>query len=653
MSTPSLASTQLPSLTGQFQKNLLMVTSILLLTLCVRLGLDVYITTSGQYVSTYSIILHDDMDNLQTAMINQETGLRGYIGTSNPLFLEPFKQGRPQYSTTFHRLKMFLQQNDFHDAQLALARVQTSSEAWYTNFAIVQLHLIEMGNLSVARSDSSALRGKALFDQFRESITQLRQIIENDLTVLNQQQQLTSWSILLVSSLLSLLALTLLWYTFTRFQHDLYTQLNHLTEAVQQFRDGQQQIHVRSLKHKELDIVGRALNNMAENIHEQQIEMESHIHHIERANGEFRALFNAVNQAIMFIAPEGQILTVNNCFSEFFHLSAESVATQTFKQLQTQWIQFFSEPAIIQEYLNDNDRSQKKPVFTKIQQIAPTKRELEIQNLPVYSTASAYIGQLYILRDITRERDVERLKTEFISMVSHELRTPLTGIQGFIELLLDGEAGEVNQTQQEYLTIVNTSATRLVELVNDLLDISRIESGKMELHYAPFDLNPVIANVVQSFQQPIKVKKQTLTVQVADTSVVIRGDEQRIHQVLTNLVSNAHKYTPDTGHIAISTRYEGDNVSIAIRDTGIGMTPEEQVRLFTKFYRVHNHYTAQVGGSGLGLTISRSLVEQHGGHIDVESTAGQGSTFRITLPVSSVEMVGQGVKHGYDAEKIV
>ena len=229
-------------------------------------------------------------------------------------------------------------------------------------------------------------------------------------------------------------------------------------------------------------------------------------------------------------------------------------------------------------------------------------------------------------------QEANRLKTEFLSMVTHELRTPLTSIRGYVHLLLEGEAGALSEEQRELLGIVRNNAERLLVLIDELLDLSRIEAGRIELDRETLDLTPLIRGVAGSLRPLVDAKGQQLTVDVAEPLPAVRADADRVTQILTNLVSNAHKYTPAGGRISVAARGEDGRVRVDVRDTGIGLSPDEQAQLFTKFFRARNAATRQVGGTGLGLAITRSLVETHGGEIAVESAPGEGSTFSFTLP---------------------
>lgn len=228
--------------------------------------------------------------------------------------------------------------------------------------------------------------------------------------------------------------------------------------------------------------------------------------------------------------------------------------------------------------------------------------------------------------------EANRLKTEFVSMVSHELRTPLTAIQGYVELLAEG-ADMPDRERHVCLASVKGNAERLLALVNDLLDLSRIEAGRIDLRCAAIELGPLIDGAAGSLRPVVDGKRQVLTLEVEDAHAAVWADADRVIQILTNLMSNASKYTPEGGSITVTARRVGDFARVEIRDTGIGLSAEQQGQLFTRFFRAQGRGP---GGTGLGLVITRLLVELHGGQITVSSAPDHGSTFSFSLPVAPV-----------------
>ena len=226
--------------------------------------------------------------------------------------------------------------------------------------------------------------------------------------------------------------------------------------------------------------------------------------------------------------------------------------------------------------------------------------------------------------------EANRMKTEFVSMVSHELRTPLTSIQGYVELLQERDAAALGAEACQSLAIVKQNAGRLLGLINDLLDLSRMEAGKIDLRCGPVDLPAVIEAVAASIRLLIESKRQRLTVAVDEALPVVCADADRVAQILTNLLANAHKYTPVEGTIEVAARRQNGFVRVDVSDSGIGLSAEEQAQLFTRFFRAQQRGPL---GTGLGLVITRLLVELQGGRITVSSAPGRGSTFSFSLPV--------------------
>ncbi len=244
--------------------------------------------------------------------------------------------------------------------------------------------------------------------------------------------------------------------------------------------------------------------------------------------------------------------------------------------------------------------------------------------------AGRITGYSTIVRDVSERKAIERLKDEFLATVSHELRTPLTAIRGHVELVLDGEAGPVTDLQRQFLTVAAQNTDRLGGLIDDLLDVERIEAGKMRLREEPVDLAAVLREVAATFRLEAERKGLAFHTAIADRLVVV-GDRNRLIQVFANLVSNAIKYTA-RGEVGLRAERCGGRVSVEVRDSGVGISPEDRAQLFTKFFRSQDAAVRDAGGTGLGLVIVKAIVERHGGTVAVESEQGVGTRFTVWLP---------------------
>jgi len=267
------------------------------------------------------------------------------------------------------------------------------------------------------------------------------------------------------------------------------------------------------------------------------------------------------------------------------------------------------------------------------------KRVVKARVSPVIDEEGDYIGRVLAMHDITHEREIDQMKNEFVSTVSHELRTPLTSIKGYVDLILDGDAGEVNEIQEEFLGIVKENSDRLVEMINDMLDISRIESGRIRLKIEPVSIADSIAGAVDTFRAVLNQTGRDIKVRVRDNVPLVAVDRDRVGQVLINLISNALKYSPDAGNVTITAKPVDGFVQVSIADKGMGISREDQKKLFTKFYRVDSAMTREIGGTGLGLSITRSIIELLGGRVSVRSKVGEGSTFSFAVPIARPDLV--------------
>ncbi|MGQ0846492.1 MAG: sensor histidine kinase [Sporichthyaceae bacterium] len=235
-------------------------------------------------------------------------------------------------------------------------------------------------------------------------------------------------------------------------------------------------------------------------------------------------------------------------------------------------------------------------------------------------------------RAIERMLELDRMKSEFVSTISHELRTPLTSMSGYLELLADGEAGELNTEQQRLVAVAQRNCDRLAHLAEDLLLLSRGEFRGPEQTRVRIAMDKLVAEAGDAVMPLLREKDLRWTVEICGEPGVVDADPESLGRALLNLIANAVKFTPHGGSVTVSSWCEDDSVVLAVTDTGIGISEEDQARVFDRFYRTEDARREAIQGSGLGLAIVNTIVEEHGGTVGVRSTKGEGSVFEIWLP---------------------
>jgi PAS domain S-box-containing protein len=372
---------------------------------------------------------------------------------------------------------------------------------------------------------------------------------------------------------------------------------------------------------------------------EQRLEAE-----IERDR--LSAAIQSSNDAIIMFDLNRQLTLVNRAWGALFGVTDHELLGLTDQQILEQIKYVFDQPNEVLNMLNQLFDSPQNEASGELIIRSPEYHALVWYSVPVRTSAGSSLGRLFLFRDATRERKADQIKAEFVSTVSHELRTPLTSIKGFTDLILEGDAGPITPDVREFLGIVQSSADRLVAITNDILETSRIEAGQVTINAQPLSLTEAIYLIADAIRPLLARKQQHLTIDLPQDLPLVSADRDRLAQIMTNLLSNAHKYTPSQGRIRIHAYLAAEHdarhpapvaanaawLVVCVADDGIGIAPQDQERLFTRFYRVNNPVALRAGGTGLGLSITRSLVELHGGRIWYQSQPDSGSIFFFSLP---------------------
>jgi two-component system phosphate regulon sensor histidine kinase PhoR len=242
------------------------------------------------------------------------------------------------------------------------------------------------------------------------------------------------------------------------------------------------------------------------------------------------------------------------------------------------------------------------------------------------------IGAVVVLHDISELKSLERIRTDFVANASHELKTPITARRGLSESVIDDE--DIDQeTVLHFMKRIHSQSIRLSQLVGDLLTLSRLEDDHESERFTIINMNKLVKSSVKSIESAIEEKKQKLNIDIAEEKIDVYGDRENLSQLVDNLIDNAIKYTPEKGEISIKLGVDNENLVLQVSDTGIGVSPQFQQRIFERFYRVDKARSKSLGGTGLGLSIVKNIAEKHGGIVSIESQPSKGSTFSYFMPL--------------------
>ncbi len=349
-----------------------------------------------------------------------------------------------------------------------------------------------------------------------------------------------------------------------------------------------------------------------------------------------QTIIKNIADGVIVTDPNANVLILNHSTERWFNLQEGEAVERPLQH-------FIKEPKLI--HLIEEAARRKRGAASSVEITVKPEgtwkpQILQARAARVLQDDGKLIGIVTILRDITQQKEIDRMKTELVSMVAHELRSPLTSISGFSELLLDDDM-ETGQ-QREYANIILTEATRLSELINKFLDISRIESGRIQPKMAEVDLNETIQMVVGNNSYLAAQKNIFVEVHEAPNLTPVHADSGMMEQVFINLFSNAIKYSPENTRIDIVLKNANQKVVVEVHDQGYGIPKEAQGKIFDKFFRVtEDQNVRESTGTGLGLSLVRQIVEMHGGRMELESEVGKGSVFSVILPKMHYRRVEQ------------
>jgi PAS domain S-box-containing protein len=379
-----------------------------------------------------------------------------------------------------------------------------------------------------------------------------------------------------------------------------------------------------SVKSKdEMGLLAAGFNDMATAVERSCAELERTNERLEEEKERIQHIIEGIPDGVMMVDHHGEVVFANSAVRRMLHLTATPNGSEHFSLRD----------AALQPYVERVEAALREPQTIMLER--PRKLVLRLRAVPIRDE-EGQPGRLLLLHDVTREHEVDEMKNSFIALVSHELRTPLTSILAFSSYMLTEKLGPMTDAQKTGVESMYRQAKRLSAIISDFLDVSRIESGKVQMQKQPIEVDQVVQRVIEELRPQATEKQIAMVVEKPglpkNAHVVALADEQRIAQVLTNLLGNALKFTDANGNVNVSLASQNGSVLVSVSDTGCGIPQEELSKIFDRFYQVERVVTRKTGGTGLGLAIVKNIVEAHGGKVWVNSKVGQGTTFYFTLP---------------------
>ena len=401
-------------------------------------------------------------------------------------------------------------------------------------------------------------------------------------------------------------------------------RLSRMTRAAAEIAEGRYDAHIDATSRDEVGQLGRALKRMSE-------QLSDRLDSLSRERNQLLAVLGGMREGVVAVDVEERVVHLNEVAANLLGTTPEQALGKRIWEVTR--VQEVSDTlATVLE--SDTEHSEEVGG-----EGGEGERVIELRATPLKDGAGTTAGAVLVLHDVTRLRRLETVRREFVSNVSHELKTPLTAIRGFVETLLDD--GEIDEeTRVRFLTRMKNQSVRLSTLVTDLLVLSRVESKSGAPDRRPLDLRDPLEDSAGRVSADATGRTIDFVSELPEP-VRVQGDEEELRQVVDNLLDNAFKHTPDGGSVRLRLEEDGENAVIEVTDTGIGIEPAHLTRIFERFYRVDKARSREMGGTGLGLSIVKNIVEAHGGRVSVESVPGEGSTFRVTLPLHDTESAGR------------
>jgi two-component system, sensor histidine kinase and response regulator len=564
---------------------------------------------------------------LEKLVLDLETGMRGYVITRDKSFLAPYEAARRALPAESARL-MALTPGPWS------TQIDRLWRSYLTDYSIPLVRETEQAH-DVARTRVASGEGKRRVDRMRGLIdpfvARQNALAARDIARVEKAER----SGVVLGAIGSALRILVLIAIIAYFLHFIVAPIRRIATATQRLAAGDLDVAVPEGGPGEVGQMAHSFNEMSRALGRHQSELAEQNVDLERLANVLTAVLDSTIDGILLSDAEGNMQLANRPLVRLTKEMGMSYEGTIVDRLLSVAHRVRDEDAfrVTMEGLRTNPD---EATFDEFED-SVTGRVYQGFTSPVLDDRGGFIGRLWTLRDVTEQRELDRLKDDFVATVSHELRTPLTSIMGFLEMIREGEAGELNAEQKRFLAIVYRSSERLQRLVGDLLFVARLDANGLQLQFGEAQLDEIVRDTVESSGALARSRGVSLEAEYGSMPPV-SGDKERLSQLVGNLVSNALKFTPAGGSVVARTFVEGSRAVVEISDTGIGIPLGEQSRLFQRFFRSSTATEQAIPGTGLGLVISRAIAEAHGGTIGVTSAPGEGTTFRVEIPLEPEEV---------------
>ena len=565
---------------------------------------------------------------IEKLVLDLESGSRGYVITHDPSFLAPWRAAKAQLPAASHALL----QADSNNPAMAI------DAAWQNYLGVWSDPLV-----ALARTHPAAARTRYQQGRAKHQVDEIRGLIDpyvaRQLATANTERAKVSHDehVGVVTAVTGIGITALLFFgVVAYFLRAAVVPVRRLADATDRVASGDLDVVVPEEGAGEVGQLAAAFNTMARSLERQRASLAEQNADLERLANVLRAVLDSTVDGILLSDSHGNVQLANRPLVEMTRELGMQFEGSVVDRLLSVAPRM-KDPQAFRETMESLRANPSESTFNEFEE-AETGRVFQGWTSIVRGDHDAFIGRIWTMREVTQQRELDRMKDEFVATVSHELRTPLTSMMGFLQMICEGEAGALTPEQERFLAIVYRSSERLQRLVGDLLFVSRLDASGIQLQLDRVRLDRIAQEAVESVAGLAQSRELTLEHDLQEVPEV-PAVRERLAQLFGNLLSNALKFTPAGGTVTTRTFSENGVVVGEVEDMGIGIPENEQERLFQRFFRSTTAAAQAIPGTGLGLVISKAIAEAHGGTIRVRSTSGVGTCFRFELPIEREESV--------------